>query len=225
LQESERVMTAAERAYRTLKDEIVRSVLAPGQALPEAATAARLNLSRSPAREAIRRLASEGLVTLLPGRGAFVATVSLTDALELYQLREVLEPLACGLAAAHPDEALVEKLRQAMQEAPKLIELGQIAAYHRLCEEMDRAVARMAGNDRLAGFLSAVWQQAKRIRTIVDSDSDMLRDSINEHLQILNAILERDSDQAEVLCRAHLRRSRQRVFGSVAGWDAVLVTD
>jgi DNA-binding GntR family transcriptional regulator len=213
----------SERAYLALRDEIVSSALAPGQALPEAATAARLNVSRSPVREATRRLASEKLVNIVPGRGAFVATVSLTDAVELYQLREALEPMACRLAAGHPNEARLNETMAAMREAPKLIADGQVSEYHDLCGDMDAAIAAMSGNERLATMLTGVWQQAARMRGIADSNNTRLLESVNEHEQMLRAILERDSMLAESLCRAHIRRSMQNVFSSIQGLGTALL--
>jgi DNA-binding GntR family transcriptional regulator len=213
----------SERAYIALRDEIVGSVLAPGEALPEAATAARLNVSRSPVREATRRLASENLVTIVPGRGAFVATVSLTDAVELYQLREALEPLACRLAAGHPDEARLTATLAAMREAPKLIAGGHVTHYHALCSDMDSAIAAMCGNGRLATMLTEVWQQAARTRGIADSNTSRLRESVSEHEQLLQAIIERDATLAESLCRAHIRRSMQNVFSSIQGLGSALL--
>jgi DNA-binding GntR family transcriptional regulator len=213
----------SERAYIALRDEIVGSVLAPGEALPEAATAARLNVSRSPVREATRRLASENLVTIVPGRGAFVATVSLTDAVELYQLREALEPLACRLAAGHPDEARLTATLAAMRAAPKLIAAGQFTQYHQLCSDMDSAIAEMCGNGRLATMLTEVWQQAARTRGIADNNTGRLRESVNEHEQLLQAIIERDATLAESLCRAHIRRSMQNVFSSIQGLGSALL--
>jgi DNA-binding GntR family transcriptional regulator len=203
----------SERAYIALRDEIVSSALAPGEALPEASTAARLNVSRSPVREATRRLANEKLVTIVPGRGAFVATVSLTDALELYQLREALEPLACRLAAGHPDEARLTEILAAMREAPKLISAGDIAGYHQLCGDMDHAIV----------VLTEVWQQAARMRGIADSNATRLMESVSEHEQMLRAMIERDTTLAESLCRAHIRRSMQNVFSSIQGHGSVLL--
>ena len=213
----------SERAYIALRDEIVSSALAPGEALPEAATAVRLNVSRSPVREATRRLANEKLVTIVPGRGAFVATVSLTDALELYQLREALEPLACRLAAGHPDEARLTEILAAMRAAPKLISAGHIAGYHELCGEMDRVIVAMTGNGRLETMLTEVWQQAARMRGIADSNATRLMESVSEHEQMLRAIIERDTTLAESLCRAHIRRSMQNVFSSIQGHGSVLL--
>lgn len=213
----------SERAYIALRDEIVSSALAPGEALPEAATAARLNVSRSPVREATRRLANEKLVTIVPGRGAFVASLSLTDALELYQLREALEPLACRLAASHPDEARLNATLTAMREGTKLITAGNVAGYHQLCGDMDRAIVAMSRNARLESMLVEVWQQAARMRGIADSNTARLLESVSEHEQMLRALIERDATLAESLCRAHIRRSMQNVFSSIQGHGSVLL--
>jgi DNA-binding GntR family transcriptional regulator len=174
-------------------------------------------------REATRRLASEKLVTIVPGRGAFVATVSLTDAVELFQLREALEPMACRLAAGHPNEARLNETLAAMRGAPALITGGKIAEYHELCGDMDNAIAGMSGNERLATMLAGVWQQVARMRGIADSNNARLLESVSEHEQLLRAIIERDSVLAESLCRAHIRRSMQNVFSSIRGLETALL--
>jgi DNA-binding GntR family transcriptional regulator len=147
--------------------------------------------------------------------------VSLTDALELYQLREALEPLACRLAAGHPDEARLTEILAAMRAAPKLISAGHIAGYHQLCGDMDRVIAAMTGNGRLETMLTEVWQQAARMRGIADSNSTRLMESVSE--QMLQAMIERDTTLAESLCRAHIRRSMQNVFSSIQGHGSVLL--
>jgi GntR family transcriptional regulator, rspAB operon transcriptional repressor len=214
----------SDRAYLALREDIVSGRLQAGQALPEASTAERLSVSRSPVREAVRRLASENLVTIVPGRGAFVATVSLTDILELYQLREVLEPLASRLAAHQRITAELQPVLTAMTAAPELINSGQTAEYYELCARMDTTVASLSGNGRLTSMLEELWHQARRARSISNSSSDRLLDSAAEHIGILQAIIDGDGELAAERTRLHLRNSLNHVFRAVGDYGVGMAT-
>ena len=101
---SERV-NQSQCAYEQLRDEIVQWELPPGTHLNEVPLAERLSVSRTPLREAVQRLARDGLVTIIPGRGALVAQLALQDVVHLFQMREALEPYAARLCARNPDRA------------------------------------------------------------------------------------------------------------------------
>ena len=212
----------SDRAYLTLREEIIAGKLRPGEALPEAATAVRLNVSRSPVREAMRRLAGESLVNIVPGRGAFVSTVSLTDVLELYQLREVLEPLASRLASKQPAAESLNGVLDEMRRAPVMIDDNLIAEYYELCARMDAEIAEISSNARLAAMLGDLWQQVRRARSIANSSTERLHRSVEEHIGILEAILADDGDLAAERTRQHLRNSLNHVFRAVGEYGGVM---
>src|SRR5262245_37277219 len=105
-----------EEAYRFLKTRIMSAALPPGASLNEMEIAAALGTSRTPVREAIRKLEQEGLAMRYPNRGAIVTKLSMTDVLEIWQLREILEPAACRLAADRIDGAALDRLEAALRE-------------------------------------------------------------------------------------------------------------
>src|SRR5437867_2450638 len=109
-----------EEAYRHLKTEIMSAELPPGATVNEQAVAEALGISRTPVREAIRKLEQEGLVRRYPNRGALVTQLSMKDVLEIWQIRELLEPAACRLAASHVDAAAladIEEVIRGLQQA------------------------------------------------------------------------------------------------------------
>lgn len=214
----------SERAYLMLREEIIAGLLQPGEALPEAATAARLNVSRTPVREAVHRLAGESLVKIRPGRGAFVSTVSLTDVLELYQLRSVLEPLASRLASKQRSAERLNGVLDEMRRAPAMIDDNSIAEYYELCARMDAEIAEISGNARLAAMLGDLWQQVRRARSIANSSTGRLHHSVGEHTGILEAILADDGDLATERTRQHLRNSLSHVLQAVGQYGGVMAS-
>ena len=105
-----------EKAYRHLKTQIMSATLPPGASLNEQEIAARLGTSRAPVREAIRKLEQEGLAMRYPNRGAILTKLSMTEVLEIWQLREILEPAACGLAAGRIDRAALADLERRLAD-------------------------------------------------------------------------------------------------------------
>ena len=120
----EDLMRASDRAYRTLRTEILDGVLEPGTVLQEVEQSVRLGVSRTPVREALRQLAADGLVEA-NGRGTIVTAVSSDDIVSLYELREALEAKAAGLAAQRHDDAPFLAIRDRLREAPQLLAQGE----------------------------------------------------------------------------------------------------
>lgn len=207
-------MRQSEAAYLRLREDILSWAVQPGEPLSESATAERLGISRTPVREAMRQLAQENLVHVVPGKGAFVASISLTDVIELFQLRHALEPFAAQLAAARPDHSVIDDLIARFESAPDLIHNGRGHEYSDLCHQMDAAIGRMTHNHRLQTAMRSIWQEARRIRGIARANHDRLLQTSQEHHQILTAIAERDGETASGLVREHLTRSLDNVVQS-----------
>src|ERR1700692_4782007 len=147
---SERV-NQSQRAYEQLRDEIGQWELPPGTLLNEVPLAERLSVSRTPLREAVQRLARDGLVTTIPGRGALVAQLSLQAVVHLFQMREAVEPSAARLCARTPDRGEFGKLRAAFEDQKDLFAKrsspqGDYAEYYTLIKRMDNAIDKGSGN-------------------------------------------------------------------------------
>lgn len=195
-----------DRAYADLKALIVGFDLQPGESLSEKALSQRLGLSRTPIREACQRLAREGLVRLVPGRGAFVAEISIPDVVELFQIREALEPYAARLAAGNPDAALIDGLIAEL-DTTELGEPADVEAYYDLSSRIDLAILKMASNSRLSRALDEVWTQVGRARRVASTNTSRLQGSADEHRAILNAIRAGDEAGAYEAMANHVQRS------------------
>lgn len=202
--------------YSALRKEIRDWVLPPGTPLGEVEVSRRLNVSRTPVREAIQRLSREGLVVLVAGRGAFVSSISLPDILDLFQMREALEPQAARLAARSPSRARIADLRAGFEGARHDIDTGDLGEYYKLTSDFDEIVASLAGNGRLHAALSEVWLQIDRARRLSAVNPARLSASVGEHLAILDAIVAGDEEAAAAAARYHVQQSLQNVVQSAA---------
>lgn len=205
-------MRSAQVAYLRLREDILSGTIEPGAPLSESRVAALLGISRTPVREATSRLAQENLVTVVPGKGAFVAYISLGDVRELFQIRQVLEPFAARLAAAKPDQAAIAGLLTKFETAGELIRSGQTVPYQVLCGEMDTAISTMTDNRRLQNMLRSVWQEARRIRSLTKTNPARLLASVDEHREILSCIGAGDPGAAGAAAERHLIRCYDNII-------------
>jgi DNA-binding GntR family transcriptional regulator len=205
--------------YATLRTMVLDLKLAPGAPLVETELSASLGVSRTPIREALGRLAREGLVRQYPGRGAFVSEISLPDLIELYQMREALETYAARLAAESANDAgraeLAELLSQ-LESQRSALAAGDNAHYYQLMAKMDGLVVRLAGNKRLAVALSEIWAQISRARRVATQTPSRLLDTVDEHEAILSAIRDGDAERAATATRQHVRKSLANIKMAVS---------
>ncbi|MEO8888155.1 MAG: GntR family transcriptional regulator [Jatrophihabitantaceae bacterium] len=207
---------AADQAVRSLREDILSGAIAAGARLGEAELAERLSVSRTPIREALSRLAAEGLVDLQPNRGARVATWSREELREIFDLRLQLEPFAVRQAVPNVDGAdLVEldRLAVAMERhgrAGRSQDLGAIVELNRTFH--GRFIA-LAANPPLAAALRGVTHAAVVHQNFHDYSSDALRRSLAHHAELVAAARAGDPDWAEAIMRAHLFNARATMLG------------
>ncbi|PZR52066.1 GntR family transcriptional regulator [Xylanimonas oleitrophica] len=208
---------ASERAYRALRDEIVRWELAPGTVLAEVELAARLGMSRTPVREALARLVSDGLAVAVGGRGLAVAPMDLDQVRDVYEVRQALETHAARLAARRGDPgvfaALADELAATTTSADA--DPGHVA-YYDLVARLDAAVDAAAGNPYLAAALAPVRTHLARIRRAAQHDPARLAAAAVEHRTIAAAIAAGDADLAAHATHVHLHHSLQHAVANVA---------
>ena len=206
-----RSLTSAERVADTLRDRILHGELPSGARLGEAELAVSLGVSRTPVREALSRLAAEGLVELVPNRGARVTTWTVAELEGVFDLRTSLEPQLTGYAVpnAGPDDvAELERLALRMlevgrpgprQDLDALVPLNR--AFH------DRLVA-LAGHPTLAAALTAAIQPPIVRRNFHTYDGESLRRSLAHHVEIVAAVRAGDPEWARAVMTAHIRNAR-----------------
>jgi len=197
-----------EEAYRHLKTRIMSADLPPGASLNELEIAAALGTSRTPVREAIRKLEQEGLAMRYPNRGAIVTKLSMTDVLEIWQLREILEPAACALAADRIDRDALARLEGAFLEL-RGQEMGPEAyeAFLRADVGLHGLIVDSTGNATLRSVLGMLNERIVQVRVV--TSPARFQSAVAEHLAIVAAFKARDAQEAMAAMRRHLERARQ----------------
>lgn len=198
-----------ERLVQLLRDGIIRSQYAPGQRLIEADLTRDFGVSRGPLREAFRRLSAEGLLQMVPHRGAVVRRLSFSETIELFQIRTALECLAVQLAAGriHQDnnrarfEAAIHPI---WNESPR----ASGATYHEENRRFHQAILDICGNRQLAELSRQLQLPLLMLQMSGVMTADMYAESVAEHRAIATAILAGDTKRAERAMRKHLDRAQ-----------------
>jgi DNA-binding GntR family transcriptional regulator len=185
---------------------IVTLALGPGSVINERELVGQLGIGRTPVREALRRLAQEGLVEVYPRRGMFVTDVDVRNLALISEVRAALEPEAARLAAERATDAERAELQELLGE---LSGGGDDHALMALDERIHRAVYRCARNDLLEATLEQYYVLALRIWTIALDRQHELKDAVQEHRALLEAIHDGDGERAAATMRAHVEDFEQ----------------
>src|SRR5215470_16557765 len=175
----------------TLRDAIFGGALRAGEALSVPELARRLNVSRSPVREAVLGLVAQGLAVEQPRRGVVVATIAEQDLVAIHEVREFLEAGGARLAARRIDEAGIARLRGILAEQKRAVTDKDAAGYFRTNAELHGAIATAAGNDRLAHILRTLENQMRIALNRVAGDERHIRAGYAEHRRVVDAIAKR----------------------------------
>jgi DNA-binding GntR family transcriptional regulator len=209
-------MRASDRAYDTLLDEIQSGTLPPGAVLGEVEQATRLGVSRTPLREALGRLAADGLVAQQSARVTVVTDIDAGDIRELFELRRALEETASRLAAERGDAATFAALADAFQRA-RLEGPDGLDAYYALISRFDGELDAAVANDYLTAALRTVRTHLVRVRRLARDNPDRLAASVAEHRLIASAIAAHDADLAAHATHVHLHNALAAILASVEG--------
>jgi DNA-binding GntR family transcriptional regulator len=192
-----------ERAYLLIRDQIVTLKLAPGAVIEEGRLRQELALGRTPIREALQRLAHENLVSFVPNRGTFVCDINLTDLHRLTEVRVELEGYAARLAAeraAAPDRAAMEALMAELA----MIDESDVRGLMRLDQQIHRQVYQATRNAFLQAMLEESFNLSLRIWFLGLDRGVRLKEAVEEHRQLLDAIVSQDASGAESVMRQHV---------------------
>jgi DNA-binding GntR family transcriptional regulator len=199
-------VTTADAAYQALRQGILQGDLAPGERLRSDALASDLRVSRTPVREALRKLEAEGLVERA-GSGLIVREFSEKDLTELFYVREALEGMAARLAAENATPGEIAEIREMLDDMEVVRQRGDIAALRPLTAEFHRLICRAAHNERLLQSLKSLLDHVRQMRTSTLYVGGRPAEALKEHRDLLQAIVARDPDRAEELARAHRRKT------------------
>ncbi len=201
--------------FHTLRKAILKGELNPGERLMEIQLAQRLGVSRTPVREAIRKLELEGLVRMMPRRGAVVAEITVQDLEDVLEVRAALEELAVRKACEHMEEEQLRNLKRAANEFKRTLEGSDLLA----CVEADMAFHEIiydaAQNQRLQQMLQHLREQMYRYRLEYLKDKRMHRLLVEEHDTIRRALKKRDAAKAGSAMRIHIENQKDSMVQSL----------
>jgi DNA-binding GntR family transcriptional regulator len=198
--------TTVEAVYRALRHGIVDGSLAPGERLRSDALAQELRVSRTPVREALRKLEAEGLVAH-SGSRLIVRAFSEQDLTELFFVREALEGMAARLAAENATPSEIADIRELLEDMETVRQRGDLGALRRLTGEFHQLVCRASHNNRLLQSLKALLDSVRQIQTSTLYSEGRAAEALQEHRGLLAAIAARDGENAERLAREHRRKT------------------
>ena len=198
----------AEQVYQNLVDSIANGDLPAGTELKEQHLARQMNVSATPVREALRRLASDGLVETVPYHGAVVRTLNQKENEEAYACREVLERLAVKEAVDHQKEGDIDCLYQLIEEfsaAKGVVEVSEAS------QKFDEYIYSMSGNETLCKLLGMLNGVISRDRKYSSSSVERQREIVKEHREIVGAMKQRNTEKAQDAVSEHIRNGRKYI--------------
>lgn len=201
-----------EKAYAEIRRRILSGELSADAPLSEYQLAAELELSRTPVREAVKRLEREGLVHSIPNRGTVVAELTVRDISEIYQVREQLEGFAARLAAEIMSEESIQKLEEEIDTLNTLASEGQLNEVVASDIRLHKQIIAATQNSRLIELLGTLDDQMHRVRALFPESTQWLEATLADHANIVNAIKAHDEHAAENAMRAHLRSAREHAI-------------
>lgn len=198
-----------------LRQAIQDGVLKPGERLMEIPLAEELGVSRTPIREAIRKLELEGFVVMIPRRGTYVANISLKDIAQVFEIRSALEELAAGLAAERITAEEIEELERMLVEIGDLIELKDMERIVDADIKFHEVLYKASRNERLAEIVHNLREQIIRFRSTSMNQPGRLAKTWEEHRQLVEAIGAHNAVQARKLARVHMEHSEQTLLAGM----------
>lgn len=203
------------QAYTGLRRRILDGELQPQTPLSEYQLAAQLKLSRTPVREALKRLEHEGLVRFVHNYGAFVTELSVRDIVEIYQIREQLESFAAGIAAAEMPASVVDALEQELNRAQKCAVDGRTKEMFESDIHLHKQIIECTKNGRLIAYLATLDDQVHRVRVLSSNSPERLRETIREHRDLLDRIKHHDVSAAKQAMIKHLQAACENAVRSM----------
>ncbi len=207
-------ISLAERAYDEIRRMIIRLDLAPGDVVREADLQTTLEMSRTPIREALQRLARDHFVTVIPRRGMLVSAIEIDELAMLHETRAIMEPYAARLATQRgTDRDWAEMAEVLAETALPGKRPGELLELDRQCHEI---IWRASGNRFLTDTLDTLYAQSDRLWHMYLSDVHDTAHAVDEHASIHDALVDRDADSVAHLLERHVNSFDAQVRSAVA---------
>jgi DNA-binding GntR family transcriptional regulator len=201
-----------EVVFESLREAIIQGILRPGERMMELQLADELGVSRTPVREAIRKLELEGFVVMVPRKGAYVAGITDKDIIDVFEVRAALESLAAGLAAQRITEEEMEKLERSMVQISEIATSADIHALVHEDTQFHEIIYRASRNQRLTLILTNLQDVIQRFRLTTLSRPGRTREALEEHRQLVEAISERNAELAQRLAWEHIENAENSLL-------------
>ncbi|SDG86742.1 DNA-binding transcriptional regulator, GntR family [Lentzea fradiae] len=207
-------LSLAGQAVDVLREQVLTGKIPPGSRVNEVEVAQQLGISRGPLREAIRHLASERLLVLVPHRGAFVPDAGADDVRALFELRTALECAAAELAASRRTDVDLVRLREVCAESRRNYRAGQPFPY-RLDLAFHQALLDAARSPHIAEQVRLVQQRVVLLRSGLEDDPSHQQASMEDHDELVRAVEDGDAARASAVMRRHLSRVCAQMLASL----------
>jgi DNA-binding GntR family transcriptional regulator len=204
MQRVQRTPSLRDQALSQLRKAIVTGQLAPGSLHSEQTIAARLGLSRTPVREALLQLAGEGLVVFLPNRGARIVDFDVTHLAEVLQFRAAIEGCGASRMAANPDPKRIARLEAELKRQRLIIKNGERLRWVDANADFHTILAEASENRLMIEAFGPLVSHTKRLGYRMNHRAQRMRESLDEHSAIVDAIRRGDVDRARTLAEEHL---------------------
>ena len=208
-------MPLRELVFTTLRQAILKGELQPGERLMEIQLAEKMGVSRTPIREAIRKLAAEGLVTMIPRKGAIVAGISEKMLKDVLRVRMTLEKMAYECAFESITDTAIEKLLSAESDFEAAVEAGDLVAIAEADEKFHFIIYDAAGNDKLLEILTNLKENMYRYRMEHAKNRAIRSELIEDHRAIVKTLAERDADNGLKLVEKHIGNQEKAVLAKL----------
>ncbi|MHB8066080.1 MAG: GntR family transcriptional regulator [Ruminiclostridium sp.] len=201
--------------FNSLREAIIIGELRPGERLMEVQLAEKMGVSRTPVREAIRKLELEGLVDMIPRKGAHVAELSVKDIMDVLEVRASLDGLATALAAERITDDELKELRFINGQFSSYIEKENLNGSIKKDAEFHDIIYRASRNDKLQTILNNLREQVQRFRVIYLKDYSSPKNLIKEHNDIFDAVSTRTIESARGFAKTHILNQEATILSSI----------
>lgn len=212
----ENLISIRERVYLHIKDLILEGEFKTGDRLVERELAERLNISRTPIREALFRLESQGFVKTVPRKGVIVADISDKEIIEVFTILSSLEVLAAKLAVQKLDDETKRRFKACIKKVEDCIREQNDAEYSELHTELNYILYSSAKNSKLFEILSGLSDYIRAFAKTGYKKPGRAKQSMEEHIKIMEAIINQESDMAEYLTKIHIENARKAYIEAVS---------
>lgn len=201
-----------EVVFEALREAIINGTLKPGERMMEIQLAEQLGVSRTPVREAIRKLELEGFVVMIPRKGAYVAGISLKNIADVFEVRAALEALAAGLAAERITSDELEELERMLVRKGECIEEERLEELIEIDTLFHEAMYKASRNEKLEQMIHNLREQIQRFRSTSLAYPGRMKEALEEHKKIVEAIADRDVALAQQLAREHIENAENSML-------------